>query len=626
MKNIIWICLSLGILTAGCSASSYFSKGDKAYGEMRYSVAIEHYEKGLEKKRNPHIVEKLAHSYRKVNDVEHAEPLYLEASLNPDVEPNVLFHLGNMHMGQSRTAEAIKTFSMYLEKKPDDPVAQMLLASCWSINDRYRDTTLYELKRIPLDQFENTFSATEYREGIVFTADKEVFSGSKKAGWTGNSYLDLYYMEKGDSGKWLNPSLLEGNVNGRFHEGSASFNKAGDEVYFTRSNYYKRRMIKNDSNENNLKIFKSTLVDGKWKQLEELPFNSDDYSCGHPALSKNGKTLFFISDMPGGQGGTDIYQSKLVDGKWTEPENLGDIINTPGNEMFPYMHGDGTLYFSSNAHNTMGGLDVFMTFHYFGRWMEPENLNYPLNTTKDDYGFSLLDNDTTGFVSSSRVEGDNIYEFTKKAPTFNLFGTARMKGTDIRVEGVTVSIMQERSKKTYEMVSDKNGEFQLKLDPEDFYHLACTKMGCFTRTDLISTIGLKYSKNFYADFEVEEIELDKPIVLENIYYDFDKWFIRADAATELNQLAKLLIDNPNIHIEMGSHTDARGTDAYNLVLSDKRAAAAVQYLIFKGVEKERLTWKGYGELVPVNKCVNKIECDEELHQDNRRTEFKVTKK
>lgn len=623
LNKIIYILIT-AIITS-CSASHYFQKGDKAYNEMRYSVAIPLYQKGLDKDRQIKYVEQLANSYREINDTKKAELLYLEASKSSEASPMTYFYLGKMHMESGRIAAAIKSFTTYLQKNPDDVVAKMLLASCWSVDDRFEDTTLYDIQTINSGDFKNSFSAIEYKNGVVFSADKDVFLNNKKAGWTGNSYLDLYYMEKSDSGQWLAPQILKGNINGRFHEGPATFNKAGDTVYFTRSNYSRRKMVKNDNNENNLKIFQATLEGDKWKNLVELPFNSDDYSCGHPTLAPDGKTLYFVSDMPGGLGGTDIYKSVLENGTWSKPENLGNVINTAGNEMFPYIHKDGTLYFSSDAHNTMGGLDVFMSYYYDGRWMTPENLNYPLNTSSDDYAFSLLDDDTTGFVSSSRDEGDRLYEFTKKPPTFYLYGISREKGGTKRVPGVTVSITRASDNKVFKMVSDDKGEFKMKLQPEEEYYLVCTKEGCFTRTDNISTKGLKISQNFYADFEVEEIVINKPIVLENIYYDFDKWDIRKDAAIELNKLVKLLKDNPTIEIEMGSHTDARGTDKYNMVLSDKRALSAVRYLISKGISPSRLTWKGYGETVPLNKCVNGVKCTEEEHQLNRRTEFKVTK-
>jgi outer membrane protein OmpA-like peptidoglycan-associated protein len=528
-------------------------------------------------------------------------------------------------MANGKYDEAADYFRRYLQTHRNDLIAKMLLTSCNSVYMRYRDTTLYKLRPIPEEQFRNAFSMIEYQNGAVFAADKEVFSGRKTSAWTGNSYLDLYTMQKDSAGNWLSPELLQGDVNGRLHEGPATFTADGSTVYFTRSNYFKRKMVVNDAQENNLKIFKATLTDGKWKNLEEFPYNSDDYSVGHPTLSEDGKKLFFVSDMPGGFGGADLYVSEWDGTSWGKPMNLGSAINTHGNEVFPYFHTDGALYFSSDAHNTMGGLDVFITYSDGKRWATPENLNYPLNSTKDDFGFSLSKDNKSGFISSSRASSDKLYAFDKLPPTFNLYGISHEKGSEKRIEGVTVEITNATTGEISTITSDVNGKFKFPLKPESDYHLLCTKMGCFTKTDEISTIGRKYSEDFFADFEVEPIVINKPIVLENIYYDFDKWNIRPDAAAELDKLAKLLQDNPELDIEMGSHTDVRGNDQYNQVLSDKRALAAVNYLISRGIDRNRLTCKGYGEKVLVNHCKNGVFCSEDEHQKNRRTEFKVTR-
>jgi outer membrane protein OmpA-like peptidoglycan-associated protein len=218
-----------------------------------------------------------------------------------------------------------------------------------------------------------------------------------------------------------------------------------------------------------------------------------------------------------------------------------------------------------------------------------------------------------------------LYAFNKFPPTFNLYGISHEKGSEKRIQGVTVEITNKTTGEISTLASDVNGKFKFSLKPESIYHLLCTKMGCFTKTDEISTLGRKYSEDFYADFEVEPIVVNKPIVLENIYYDFDKWNIRPDAAAELNKLAQLLKDNPELDIEMGSHTDVRGNDQYNQVLSDKRALAAVKYLIAREIDPNRLTHKGYGEKILVNQCKNGVHCTEYEHQKNRRTEFKVTR-
>jgi outer membrane protein OmpA-like peptidoglycan-associated protein len=627
MNNLLVKASFIGILVLGISSCTnyHMRKGDNYFENLAYHDAIDQYEKVYPKKNIDAVELKLAEAYFKTGKLDSSGQIYKRAVDRENCAPVTYFNYARVLMANGKHNDAATYLKKYLQMNSSDLVAEMLLSSCNSIAQRYRDTTLFELKPVLEDQFTNSFSLLEYQNGAIFTADKEVYSGRKTAAWTGNSYLELYTMQKDEDGNWLSPELLKGDVNGRFHEGPATFSPDGNTIYFTRSNYFKRKMVVNESAENNLKIFQAKLVNGKWKNLVEFPFNSDDYSVGHPALSSDGKTMYFVSDMPGGFGGSDIYKTKWENNVWSKPENLGIEVNTNGNEMFPYFHSDGALYFSSDAHNTMGGLDVFITYFNGTKWAKPENLNYPLNSIKDDFGFSLNKDETKGFVSSSRTNADKMYSFDKKPPTFNLLGIAREKGTNIPVAGVIVEVTNTLTGQVTSMTSDAKGNFKLKLAPEANYDLYCTKFGCFSKTDKISTVGMKYSEDFFADFEVEPIVIDKPIVLENIYYDFDKWEIRADAAIELDKLVRILNDNPTIEIEMGSHTDARGIDQYNLVLSDKRAMAAVKYLISQGIDASRLTFKGYGEKVLVNGCKNDVTCSEEDHQKNRRTEFKVTK-
>ncbi len=624
-KNYIKSISLILLLGLNSCMNYHIRKGNRSFENLAYSDAIKQYENVYPESTNADVAINLADAYYKTSQIAFAEGIYAKLISHGNKTPKIYFEFARTLMANGKYPLAAEYFKKYLQIYPTDPVAKMLLGSCNSISERYRDTSLFVLKPIIKDEFVNTFSIIDYQNGAVFVADKEVFSGRKTSAWTGNSYLDLYTMKRDVEGNWLSPELLQGDINGRFHEGPATFSTDGNSVYFTRSNYTKRKLQVNEENENNLKIFKATLIDGKWKKLEEFPFNSDDYSIGHPSLSDDGKTLYFISDMPGGYGGTDIYKSTFENNTWSKPENLGPIINSKGNEMFPYIHIDNALYFSSDAHNSMGGLDVFITYFNGKTWAQPENLNYPLNSVKDDFGFSLSHDDKTGFVTSSRTNGDKMYTFDKLPPTFNFFGIAREKGTQIPVEGVIVEVTNSKTGEIASIKSDVKGNFKLKLSPNAEYNLYCTKFGCFSKTDKISTVGLKYSEDFYADFEVEPIVIDKPIVLENIYYDFDKWNIREDAAIELNKLVRILKDNPKIDIEMGSHTDSRGSDQYNLVLSEKRAHAAVDYLISCGIEPRRLTYRGYGETVHINQCKNGIECSEDEHQKNRRTEFKVKK-
>lgn len=630
MKKLFIPALAFVLILNSCTNALY-KKGVKNYDKLAYQAAIENFEKYLAKKAEPVDAKiKLAHSYRFVNDIPNAEKWYSIVVNLPESEPSNMFYYGKTLMSVGKYEEAKKWFTKYLEKVPDDFVAEMLLVSCKSINSFKKDTTLFTVKEAEIPEIASAFSETPYGKGIMFTADKVTFKNSNTSNWTGRSYLDIYFSAKDENGKWMSPMLLKGDVNGRYHEGPACFSKDGKIVYFTRSNYIKKKRAKSSKDENNLKIFRAELVEDKWTNITECSFNSDEYSCGHPTLADDGKTMYFISDMPGGLGGTDIYKTVCDGASCTKPENLGSTVNTSGNEMFPYMHHDGTLYFSSDAHTNLGGLDVFMTSYDERKkaWLQVENLNYPVNTSKDDFGFVLKDDEKTGYLSSNRNENDKIFEITKNDPTFILSGNVYHKGKpNLAIDSAIVEI-HNLTTKTKEMVlTNKSGLYKIKLNAKCEYMVKSWKPMFFTITQPknFCMIGKKLSENFTANFELDQIIIEKPIVLENIYYDLDKWFIRPDAAKELDRLVQVMADNPSLNIELSSHTDSRAGDQYNLVLSDKRAKAAVEYVVSKGIDAKRMKWKGYGESRLVNHCKNNVDCSEELHQQNRRTEFKAIK-
>lgn len=630
MKKII-LPVMVSALIAGSCTNTLYKKGVKSYDQLAYQSAIENFEKYLTKKDEPVDAKiKLANAYRLVNDIPNAEKWYSKVVDLPESDPSNMFYYGKMLMEMGKYEDAKKWFSKYLQKVPDDFVAEMLLVSCKTLNTFKKDTTLFTVKPVEIPEIASAFAETPYGKGIMFTADKVSFKNSNTSSWTGRSYLDIYFSAKDESGKWMSPMLLKGDVNGRYHEGPACFSKDGKVVYFTRSNYIKNKRVKSSKDENNLKIFRAELIGDKWTNITECSFNSDEYSCGHPTLADDGKTLYFISDMPGGMGGTDIYKTVCDGASCTKPENLGNVVNTSSNEMFPYMHHDGTLYFSSEAHNNLGGLDVFMT-SYDERnktWLQVENLNYPLNTSKDDFGFTLKNDDKTGYLSSNRDENDKIYEITKNDPTFILSGYVSQKGKPSQAIDSAIIEIHNLTTRTKEMVlSNKTGNYKVKLNAKCEYSVKAWKPMYFTITlpKNFCMIGKKISENFTANFELDQIIIEKPIVLENIYYDLDKWFIRPDAAKELDRLVQVMVDNPKLHIELSSHTDSRAGDQYNLVLSDKRAKAAVEYLVTKGVDAKRMKWKGYGETRLINHCKNNVACSEDEHQKNRRTEFKAIK-
>ncbi|MBK8499598.1 MAG: OmpA family protein [Flavobacteriales bacterium] len=328
--------------------------------------------------------------------------------------------------------------------------------------------------------------------------------------------------------------------------------------------------------------------------------------------------------MPGGFGGTDLYVCERTVEGWGYPKNVGPTINTSANEMFPTMKGD-SLFFASNGHRTLGGLDIFLSTRTSDGWSEPENMNYPINSTFDDFSLAMLPGDRSGYLSSSRSGADRIYTFDAHDPTLTLNVRFLDQEEGEPMAGVEVKLLDMTSNDTIVLFTDKDGGFAFPLKPGREYRVQGGKDGMFTESRDVSTLGQRTSRNYNEEFRLKKVVIDRPIVIENIYYDYDRWDIRPDAAVELDKIARLFIDNPQLAFELGSHTDSRATDLYNLVLSEARANSAVDYLIRMGVPADRITARGYGEKRLVNRCANDIECSEEEHQANRRTEFKVTR-
>lgn len=606
-------------------ADTYYARGVKKYNRADYSDAARYFEKALERKEIPDARIKLAHSYRLANDTWKARQAYGQVVNNEQApSENWVYYAKSLIMNENYE-EALVWLEKYLHANPSDAIAADLYFTSQNAANLKPDTLSYSIERIKIPGLRSVFSPAIYNSGIIFSADKEPENTllEKKHGWTGATFLDLYYMERDGQDNWKTPQPLAGEVNGLYHDGPAAISPDGSTIYFTRNNYQKKKLGRSGDNENNLKLFSSALVNGIWATPEELPFNSDEYSAGHPTTSADGTTLYFISDKPGGFGGTDIYFSRKEENGWSKPENLGSKINTKGNEMFPFLFADSVLYFSSDAHGSAGGLDIFASYYRDKNWSEPESLEYPVNTSKDDFGLVLDTTGKSGYLSSNRSGNDQLYSFRKIDPVFNLMVTIKIKNIGAEITDGWIKVVNKNTGSEQLAYADNNGKYHLRLEPNSDYKVYAYKNNYFTKSIDISTRNRASSEDFEIEFEIEEIIIEKPIVLDNIYYDLNKWNIRPDAAQELDKLVTILEDNPNITIELSSHTDARGQDKYNLVLSDKRARSAVIYVVSKGIKQERIESKGYGETMLVNHCVNNVECPEEEHEKNRRTEFKV---
>ncbi len=622
--------LTLVVVILSSCASYHARQGNRLFADMAYSEATKEYQKALGKKSIAQAQINLAESYRLMNDLSKAEEAYSKVVQLKEVEPVHRLRYAQLLMRSGKYEQAKNYFDQYLGSQPSDQTAQQQRQSCDSITTWKQDSARYTIEMSKLNTDGSSFSPVWYRDGVVFVSDRN--AKAKTYQWTGRPFLDLYYSKKDQSGNYGTAMPLQGDVNGMYHEGPAVFTSKNDTIYFTRNNYVKRKVKKSDQDVVILQLYEAINKDTAFHEMSSLSLNSNDYSTGHPTLSSDGQTMYFTSDMPGGEGGSDLYMSKKENGQWSKAQNLGKQINTPYHESFPMLWKDSLLYFSSEGHFGQGGLDVFYSIRNGdGSWSKAQNMGYPFNSSYDDFGVAMNEDGTEGLLSSNRntqnTQLDKIYSFKINDLRFTLEGIAVEKQSQKPLAGVVVELTNRKTGEKEKVTTTDDGKFFFKLNPNTDYSVVGSKDSYFTNTEPVSTVGKVQSENMYVKLklEMEQIIVNKPIVLENIYYDLDKYDIREDAAIGLNKLVKIMEDNPEISVELSSHTDSRADDKYNKILSQRRADAAVSYIVSKGVSSERITAKGYGETMLVNKCANKVPCSEEEHQANRRTEFKVTR-
>ncbi|WP_443943535.1 OmpA family protein [Pedobacter sp. AW1-32] len=647
MKKILIAAFVIGSFSLSASAQYAMKEADKQYELFNYAKAIDLYEQAYKKKASLHAAERLANAYSLNNNYLQAESWYAIASKMSGSNPENILGYARSLQNNSKYVEAKVEYQNYIDLKKDISEKQqnVWLSSCdsaikWMAHPKLLEITNFSALNSP----QSDWGAVEFEDGIVFTSDRAnttlsggdsrpflKFDGVKEPnqrlyGWTGNGYLKLYYKSKNDSLK-LFPLAAGTN----YHVGSASFTADGKTMYFTLTKIPERlEKQKGKPITVNVEIYSSTKdQDGVWREPVSFPYNNvNEYSLGDPFITRDGQSIYFASNMPGGKGGTDIYVSEKTDaGEWGKPINLKEI-NSEGNERSPAFDSKNNFYFSSDGRVGMGGLDVYRALRQSGNIGVIENMGYPFNSPQDDFAFSFSEKAGTVYLSSNRSNGsgnDDIYELDQKQIlSFKLEGRIfdRKSTQPLSNAIVTLAKVNGTSIKT---ISDDNGHYAFNLAKETEYNVSADKTGYQSDVENLATIGLNSSEVLVQNLYLEAIEIDKAIRLENIYYDFDKWDIRPDAAAELDKLVKIMTNNPTIWIELGSHTDSRGNDAYNLKLSQKRADAAVVYIISKGINKNRISAKGYGETKLLNRCANGVDCTDNEHQLNRRTEFKIVK-
>lgn len=729
--------LFLSVAAVAWSQNPKLKKADRSFEAKKYKEAIALYQEVLDKNDLPDVKVKIGDAYRKMRDYENAEQWYSQAVTAAEVNPMGFYYYGRVLQHNDKCAEAERWYQQFLRLRPYDVRKKQLQRACDYQEELWnKNKGVYKVELAGFNTSGADIAPAFYKDGLVFASKGRDSTSSKSEG-----YFDLYFVEVFNTPSGFDYGARQrfsDKIRSAYHDGIVTFNDNFSEIYLTQS---RKNPVTELKDLYPLEITRAQNPnDSVWSTPEPLPFNSDDYSVAHPALSPDGNRLFFASDMPGGSGGKDLYVSEKVNGQWTLPINLGPFINTEGDEVFPFYQG-GRLYFASEGHFGLGGMDIFyVEDRGNGDWGEVENLGAPINSEFDDFGVVVKPDGQGGYFTSNRPGGagsDDIYHFSQSqsqvvvefidAATSTALSNVIMGQTDGKdiavkqinnqafvnlvggecgnfsiqltgytpqtieicakdtrkmtvrlqriiptlvglvldqntrqpIKGVTVKLSGEKCG-TLTAVSDATGKYTLQLTSECCYQLRAEKDQFFTQASderiCVETGMGNIEKTLYLqpfntpietpaaevkaaatevklDFSSEEIKSFKRSAksyeggsiayLLNIYYDFGHASVRKEALPELEKLLRLLQDNPDLVVEISSHTDARGDSRYNQKLSQRRADAVAAWLVQKGIKKERLIAVGYGESKLINPCEIEEDCSEEAHQLNRRTEFRV---
>ncbi|RIJ37840.1 OmpA family protein [Pontibacter oryzae] len=637
-------------------AQSSLRKADKLFENYEYALALQQYQEAIQKhKPTLETTERIAAAYRMTRQSKEAENWYSKVVNMEGRDPMNLYYYAEALQSNGKYKEAKERYMQWGEEVPEQAErAQALMQATDKATRWMNEPAVAEVKPLPALNASgfSDFSPVLYgNNSLIFTSDRGVSKAGKEAkvyGWTGRPYLQLFMAQQNGQDSWSQPAALQEVVNEGYHNATASAAKTGEKLYFTRT-----KMVSALDNTNadptswvekpqkpnyinRLEIYSTDKQGGSWSNVQPFAYNKvEEYSIGHPAISPDGQILYFASDMPGTLGDTDIFYSKRnTDGTWAEPVNAGPAINTSGRESFPYVDVNGKLYFASDGHLGMGGMDIFSAEGEQGNWRDVRNLGYPINSPQNDYGIMFTEPGARGLLSSNRDSQngtEDIYAFTVlqkpvilAITTVGRFQNSQKKTVQEPLPETRIMVARQSSTDSTVVVTDKDAKFYMDARTGNAYTFSGSKLGYLKMVSNV-TVPANAPDTMKVALVFDKNEIEKAIVLENIYYDLDKWDIRPDAAKELDKIVTLLKNNPRVEMELSSHTDSRESQQYNQLLSERRAQAAVDYLVSKGINKNRLTAKGYGKTRLVNQCATGVECSEAEHQLNRRTEFTIKK-
>ncbi|WP_204344665.1 OmpA family protein [Psychroserpens algicola] len=601
-------------------------KADKHFNRYEFVEAAEDYAKLVENgKGSPYVYSQLAESYYNVFNTQEAERWYAKA-LEANPSPEMIFKYSQMLKANGKYEESNAQMAKFAQMRPSDD-----RAIAFNKNPDYLPKILEKGKKFNI---QNLGFNTEYSDFGGTLQDGKLYITSarntsrKTYGWNEEPFLDIYELTKNDDGTYQAAALAGNKVNTKYHEGVVSFSPDGKTMYFSRESYFEKE-YERDSITNyrisQLHLFKARKTGDGWSNVEGFPINSENYSVKNPSVSADGKTLYFASNMPGGYGLFDIYKASINDdGTLGEPENLGQKVNTQGQEMFPFISSNNTLYFSSTGHLGLGNLDVFYSKVVDGKMGPVRNVGVPVNSNADDFAFHLDEETEEGFVSSNReggLGGDDVYAIKKLQPLCDVLisGIVTDSKTGNPINAANVTLYDDQGNMILSKVTNSDGIVEFIVECGKQSELEVVMDGYESQKLTVSASEEEEEEVSIMLDPIEVIVGPEVVSLNPIYFDYDKSNITAQAAFELDKLVQIMNKYPEMVINATSHTDSRGSASYNERLSDRRAKTTVQYVISKGIDKSRISGTGKGENEPKVDCGSN--CTDEEHQMNRRSEF-----
>lgn len=592
------------------------------------------------------LYQKLGDSYYFNARLEESVKWYEELveGYSDEIDPEYLFRYSQSLKSVKRYKEADKVMERFNIASGKDQRAAFFVSTRDYLRFIEMQSGKFRLLKLNMNSKYSDYAPSFNHQGDIVFASSRGGSGVTKTihEWNEMPFLDLYSSERIEkNGILKSPNKLKGKINTRFHESSTSFSNDGKTVYFTRNNYTKKKLGSDTKGTILLKLYRATLDGEKWTNIEELPFNSEEYSVAHPALSADGTKLYFASDMPDSKGLSDLYVIDVYeDGSFGALKNLGDRINTEGRETFPYVSDSGRLYFASDGHIGLGGLDIFVSVPENSSFSIPYNVGRPVNSSEDDFTFVLNEENKIGYFASNRYGGqgnDDIYSFKQTEELITscnqyISGVVTDAYTRAILPGTEVLLLDGNNQELDRTVADAKGEYKFDVDCETSYIIRGSKIEYSTTEAPLATntileythqLPLQLGKGGLGGQEVRPgDDLAKVLQLQIIYFDLNKSFIRSDAEIELQKIIAVMKEYPQLKIDVRSHTDSRSGDNYNMLLSERRAQSTMKYIRDKGaIPRSRLTGRGYGESALINECSNGVNCSKEKHQLNRRSEF-----